>query len=629
MCGIAGWFALAPNAGDAGMRIDAMLASIAHRGPDGSGKALFSQAALGHVRLAIIDLDGGTQPMRALDRDLTISFNGEIYNYRALRDELIGRGYRFRTQSDTEVVLNLYLAWGLSGLHRLRGMYAFALWDADRQEGVLARDPLGIKPCFVHTTPGGDLLFASEAKALLATDPGLRELDPAALHLLMNFRYLPGDLTLFRRIRQLPAGQVWTWSRAGIRQSVIGSPPPGDTQLPVIDALRESVRLHLTADVEVGTYLSGGVDSAAITALCRETGAVSRTFTLAVGDDPREAEYAARSADLLGVWNLCEAPFTDVAANLPRLIWHLEIPKVNALQVYQLAAFAARHVKVVLSGLGGDELFLGYNAHRIVHQVERLNRVLPGWVTRPAGRACAAVIGRLAPLPWSEPERAARMFAALGHWDRVYGLIRNLWDSPTLRRQVYGPRMLDEDLPDAFTVLSDGWQAHGTAVEDMAAYEWRQKMVNDLLWQEDRVSMAHGLEVRVPFVDAVFAQRVQGLGEARLMPRGRPKAYMREMLANLVPAEVLARPKSGFQVDAPTFVKQHLGGLLDDWLAGPPKDPTALFNPQFARLVRGTRPGSNPRWHFFMLYLMLGTRVWESVFIGPGSVAPPILAERL
>ena len=624
MCGIAGWFATVPNAADAGPRLASMLAAIAHRGPDGSAQALFSHAALGHVRLAIIDLDGGAQPMRALDRDLTISFNGEIYNYRALRAELIGRGYRFHTQSDTEVILNLYLAWGIAGLHRLRGMYAFALWDADRQEGVLARDPLGIKPCFVHTTPGGNLLFASEAKALLAADPGRRELDPAALHLLMNFRYLPGDLTLFRRIRQLPPGQVLIWSRAGVRQSIIGLPPPGDPQAPVLDALRESVRLHLTADVEVGAYLSGGVDSAAITALCRETGAVSRTFTLAVGDNPREAEYAARSAELLGVENLREAQFADVGAVLPRLIWHLETPKVNALQVYQLAAFAARHLKVVLSGLGGDELFLGYNAHRIVHQAERLNRVLPGWMTHPAGRAAAAVIARLSPLPWSEPERAALMLAQLGHWDRVYGLIRNLWDSPALRRQVYGPRMLDEDLPDAVAVLADGWQPRGTAVEDMAAYEWRQKMVNDLLWQEDRVSMAQGLEVRVPFVDAVFAQRVQGLGEAHLMPGGRPKAFMRDMLADLLPAEVLTRPKSGFQVDAPAFVEQHLGGLLDDWLAGPPQDPTALFNPQFARLVRGGRPGSNPRWHYFMLYLMLGTRVWESVFIGQRSAPPPL-----
>lgn len=622
MCGIAGWFTPGPTPRPE-ERLGAMLAAIAHRGPDGRGLACFPQAALGHARLAIIDLEGGAQPMRALGRDLTIAFNGEIYNYRELRRGLEAHGLAFATGSDTEVILNLYQAEGVAGLPRLRGMYAFALWDGDRGAGVLVRDPLGIKPCFVHQTPDGGLWFGSEAKALLAAHPGLAELDTAALHLLLNFRYLPGDLSLFRGIRQLPPGAVWTWSPTGLRRATLAPPPPLDPDRPLLEALRDSVQAHLEADVEVGAYLSGGIDSATVAALGRGPRGIGRTFTLAVGDDPREAQYAARSAELLGVANLCEPPLADPARVLPRLVWHLETPKVNALQVYQLAGFAARHVKVALSGLGGDELFLGYNAHRLLHLYGGIDQALPRWATRPVGRALASALGRVSPLAWSEPERAGLMLAATGHWDRVYGLLRNLWDSPGMRRRVYGERMLDADLPDAFAVLAGRWQGGADPVAAMAATEWREKMVNDLLWQEDRVSMAHGLEVRVPFVDAVLAQRVQTLSRAELMPRGRPKGLMRALVADLLPREILDRPKSGFQVDAPSFVADHLGGLLDAWLEGPGRNDRGLFNPAFVRAVRAAGTGWNPRWHWFLLYLILGTWLWEVAFIeGPGT-APP------
>jgi asparagine synthase (glutamine-hydrolysing) len=590
-----------------------MVASIAHRGPDGQGLLTEGHAALGHARLAIIDLDQGAQPMRAARAPVSIVFNGEIYNYRALRRELELRGHVFRTHSDTEVILETYLAYGWQGFARMRGMYAFALWDAAAATGLLARDPLGIKPLFLRSLPGGDLAFASEAKALLAHEGGRGRLDEAALHLLLNFRYLPGRRSLFRDIEQLPPGRVLRWRPEG---GPVEHPLAEPSQAPVAEplaALRDSVDAHLTADVEVGAYLSGGIDSAAVVALARErTRGPLRTFTLRVGDDPREAQNAARSAELLGVSNLQADLDPGAAAGLPRLIWHLEVPKVNALQVSELARFTARHVKVVMSGLGGDELFLGYNLHRWLHLAQRTARLTPALVRRGAGAlgGLPAVCGP----GWSEQRRLALVVDALGDWPRVYGLLRNLWDGPAMRRSLYGPRLLDAGLPDAFEVLRCAWPAGPDPVVAAASYEWREKMVNDLLWHEDRCSMAHGLEVRVPFLDLPLARSVAALSRATLMPRGRPKGYMRRLLRPLLPPAVMRRPKSGFQVHAPRFFRDHLGGLADRLLDPARVRELGLFNPAFVRAVRGAGHRSGLRWHYFLLYLMLGAQLWVEMF---------------
>jgi asparagine synthase (glutamine-hydrolysing) len=623
VCGIAGWFddrdAAAAAAAPHSARIDAMLDAIAHRGPDGRGTAHLGGAVLGHVRLSIIDVAGGAQPLWDTERRAAIVFNGEIYNYRELRAGLQARGQQFATASDTEVVLALYLADGVGGLGKLRGMYAFAIWDVRQRRGVLARDPLGIKPLFLHREPGR-LLFGSEAKALLAGGVDAR-LDEAALHLLLNFRYLPGERSLFRGIRQLAPGRVLIWNDDGqVRETTIPAAQTPGAQAPepgrapaalVLGAIEDAVAAHLVADVQVGAYLSGGIDSAAVVALARRAGTLP-TFTLAVGDDPAEAANATRTAALLGVDNAVATAPSPPAVSLPDLIAQLEVPKVNAWQVAALARHAAGHVKVVLSGLGGDELFYGYNMHAILSRVERVGR-LPGGVRRAAGGLLAALL-RTGPVPWSEPRRMALMLAEAGDWPRVYGLLRNLWDSPELRRRLYGPRLLDQPLPDAFDELAARWPDAPDPVTAAARFEWQEKMVNDLLWQEDRVSMAQGLEVRVPFVDATLAARVAPLGRAALMPRGRRKGLLRDSLSPILPAEILSRPKSGFQVDAGQFWHNQLAPLADTWLSDGEVRRHGLFNPEFVRRLRRAPPRKGFRWHFFLLYLMLGTHLWATHF---------------
>jgi asparagine synthase (glutamine-hydrolysing) len=458
------------------------------------------------------------------------------------------------------------------------------------------------------------LSFASEAKALIAG--GVKaQLDLKSLHLLMNFRYLPGDRTLFKGIWQVEPGLVMEWRVDGAVDRHGFHYRGSDSSADVLALLDESVALHLTADVEVACYLSGGIDSACISALARRhVDRRLRSFTLAVGDDPREAENAARTAQLLDMDNLQGNVSVPVSRSLPDLIWHLELPKVNALQVRELAGFAAREVKVAMSGLGGDELFLGYNAHRILRQAGAVGVLLPA----PAARALAALLhhgnGLLRQPPWSEYERALRMLGSLGDWSRVYGYLRNVWDSPGLRGWIYGPRMLDAELDDAFAVLAGDWPDAADPVVAMARYEWRNKMVNDLLWQEDRCSMAVGLEVRVPFLDPVLAARVQDMPREILMSGGRPKAYMRTMLKPLLPQEVMQRPKSGFQVDAADFFSKELQPLADIFLSPERIAHYGLFNPAFVAEVRGYRPGKKMRWHYFMLYLMLATHLWLELF---------------
>jgi asparagine synthase (glutamine-hydrolysing) len=616
MCGLAGWFSRAPLDADAcALSLARADRALAHRGPDGSGRVVDGHAAFTHRRLAIIDIDGGDQPMWSADGRAVIVFNGEIYNYRELRAAQLARGLRLRTRSDTEVVLNAWLEQGIDGLAALRGMYAFALWDRVARRGVLVRDPLGIKPMFVATGEGGELWFGSEAKAILALRGHGARLDEGALHLLLNLRYAAGESTLLRGVRQLAPGEVLTWSADRAPASARLATPVDAGYPDLRAALEDSVQAHLTSDVEVGCYLSGGIDSAAVAALAaRHMEHGPRTFTLPVGDDPAEAANAAATAALLGLDNqLGPAPNAD-RAMLERVLYALEVPKVNAVQSYALARHARGSVKVALSGLGGDELFLGYNAHRIMARAAGVARWLPRRAARVLGMPAAGAFAAVARAPFGEPERAARMLASLGDWPVVYGLLRNVWDGPALRTFLYGPRMRDARLPDAFEWLRTAWPARPDALAAMAAFESSHKMVNDLLWHEDRVAMACGVEVRVPFVDRRLRDHVAGGAQGRPASARLGKRELRTALSGVLPASVLARRKSGFQLDAPTALSGPLAGYLDDWLAPDQVRAAGLFDPRAVAALRALPATRAHRWHWFMLFLMAQAQHWLALF---------------
>jgi len=613
VCGIAGWFSRTPNESPQQAALQRMVERIHHRGPDGQGSCLLPHAALGHTRLAIIDLESGQQPMASHDQRFQIIFNGEIYNYQALREQLLEQGHQFLTHSDTEVIIELFRAHGVDGFSRLRGMFAFALWDGHQQQGYLVRDPLGIKPLFIRHEADG-ITFASEAKAILARHDQQAELNTEALHLLMNFRYLPGERSLFKGISQLAPGEIVTWCSSGDTQHHRLPAPTPQARSP-LTALEESVALHCTADVEVGAYLSGGIDSAAIVQLAKQqVNRPLRTFTLQAGDDPNEAINARRSAELLGVENQQGAIDCHIPSQLTHLLWHLEAPKINALQVSLLAKLTSQQVKVTLSGLGGDELFYGYNAHKIMLQAARAGQWLPGSVSQALGQAGQRITGLFSKPLWSEPERAMAMLRRVGDWPQVYGLLRNVWDSPGLRQKIYGPRMLEHPLPDAFGEIQQRWPDEPDPVSALAQFERQNKLVNDLLWQEDRVSMAEGLEVRVPFMDSVLIAEITQFSRQQLMPQGQAKGYLKQLLAQQLPPQILNRPKSGFQVFAPQFFHQHLKPMAEHYLSREYTMQLGLFNPKFISDVLQQKPRTGLRWHYFILYLMLLTHLWIELF---------------
>ncbi|MBZ0088498.1 MAG: asparagine synthase (glutamine-hydrolyzing) [Thermomonas sp.] len=624
MCGLAGWFGsgVSPDAGHA--LAQRMLDQIAHRGPDGRGVACLPDATgfLGHVRLAIIDPEGGQQPMWSADERCAITFNGEIYNYQSLRDELVRDGAALRTHSDTEVVLELLRREGASALGKLRGMFALAFWNGDSGVGLLARDALGIKPLFLRRD-SQCLWFASEAKAFFAI-PGWRpELDAAQLHLLLNMRYPAGGSGLLRGVSQLAPGTYleWTSGRQHVRQFDVQTPcPVAATDLH--DAIFDAVRAHLVADVPVACYLSGGLDSGIITHAAAKLAEQRITsFTMNVGDDPAELANARETARWLGIDHFAGDLAPVGTEILDWLLWHLEVPKINALQSAAVAQLAAGQSKVCLSGLGGDELFLGYRAHAHLARWSQAGRLL-GPLARPVGRIAAGLLARHHG-GFGEAGRAASMLAHARQPAYAYGLLRNVWDGSLPRESIYGPRMLDQPLPDAQAWIAERWPEELDPVAAMATFEWRNKMVDDLLWQEDRVSMGVGLEVRVPFVDSWL------VAAAGWPPQDRPgrKNRLRAAFANTLPAHLLNRPKSGFQLDIAANLDHLFGPILADWLSPERVHRHGLFNPSFVTRLLALERRRAHRWHFFMLLLMALSHRWLELFeqaAAPPRHAPPI-----
>ncbi len=568
MCGITA-LAAAPGAPPVDRaRLQRMTDAIAHRGPDAEGLHVAGSVGLGHRRLSIIDVAGGDNPLYDEGRRTALVFNGEIYNHVELRAQLVAAGCRPRSASDGEVILHGYRQWGLVGmLERLRGMYAFALHDLERDELHLGRDPLGIKPLYVALDADG-LAAGSEQKAVLAARRAAPALDRAGLLQCATLGFTLGARTMYAGVGSLPPGG-WASYRAGrLTQGSHGQPAwePGTTAAdPEVlwERLRESVGSHLMSEVPLGAFLSGGMDSSAVvTAMAELRGRDVDAICVGVLDGGLdERPWARQVARRLGIRLHEEEARVDLAELLPRLAYHLEAPftDTSAAPTWVVSRAARRHVTVALSGDGGDEHFAGYRRTRFDVAEERWRRRLPSALRRgllgPLGRA------------WPNSPRLPRPLRAgtllrnladdwLGGWLRSICRVPEPAARALLRPEVQDEAPLREHVAERAAAVE-----HLDPLHRVLALDLRTWLCDDILVKVDRMSMAHQLEVRVPLLDTAFTAWARRLpGEARLAG-GRGKVLLRRAVEPRLPPGQLERPKQGF----------HLP--VAQWLAGPLAEP--------------------------------------------------------
>ena len=548
MCGIAGFIA-ADRAADAGV-LNQMLARIAHRGPDGQGTFIEGAAALGHCRLAIIDLDGGAQPLYSEDDRLVLVFNGEIYNYRSLTAELTALGHTFATHTDSEVVLHGWEQWGRELLPRLRGMFAFALWDRRADTLVCARDMFGIKPLYYCRCADGTFLFGSEIKAFLDHPSFEKRLNAAQLPLYLSCQYSPGGDTFFAGVQKLLPGHFLTFSDGIVRTTrwvqpafVPGDAPASPAEIEAV--LRGSVEAHKIADVEVAGFLSGGVDSGLLTALAMP----QRSYTISYAEPKYDESFPAQAlARNLGIRNrvrrISPGEFWDA---VPAVQYHMDEPLADAAAValYFLNREAAKDVKVVLSGEGADELFGGYNIYRDPFTARWYDR-LPPWLR--AGLGAAASL-----LP---PARGVNFLARRGMRleERYFGptALFNEREKRRLLADYAGdddPMFLTEAIWDATEGLDP--------VTRMQQVDLNLWLAGDILLKADKMSMAHSLELRVPYLDREVWALAAALPAAAKADARTTKIALRRAAARTLPAASAARKKLGFPVPVRDWLRQE------------------------------------------------------------------------
>ncbi len=622
MCGIAGW--VGAGGGDR-VVLDAMLRALEHRGPDDTGRYLDGEVALGMTRLSIIDLVTGQQPMRSEDGAATLVFNGEIYNFRDLRGELQARGRRFVTRSDGEVLLRAWEEWGAACVDRLRGMFAFAIWDARRRRLVLGRDRLGKKPLY-YWHRDGRLVFASEPKALLRHPVVGRALDPIALEHYAAFGYTPAARSIFEGIAKLPpahiatlAGGVLTRQRYWMLPAGAAAPPTavsGDELRSRVRAeVRDAVRARLEADVPLGVFLSGGVDSSVIVACMRELN-VGRLATFSVGfgadashDELPHARAVARRFETEHHEAVLEPKAADLAASAVRA-FDEPFADSSAIPTLAVAEAAARRLKVVLSGIGGDETFGGYPRYLGV-------RLSEAWARMPRLlRAGPEALARRV-LPDSGASRN------LGDWARRFA---DGAGRPMPERYIGWTRFFDAQALAALATPALGrvfggdvevahraaWAARGhrDAVDGALRIDLATYVPDDLLTMADRMSMARSLELRAPFCDHRLIEFCLTIPPATKLAGGSLKALLKAAFADVLPPEVVRRRKQGFMIPLSRWLRTDLRHLVEDALAPDRVRARGLWRPEVvARLVSehlsGARTHGDRLWALVMLELWM------------------------
>jgi len=564
MCGICGQYNFGNQAPVRLVDVKAMTASLVHRGPDDEGHYIAGPLGFGFRRLSIIDLSGGHQPMSDQEESVWVVFNGEIYNFPELRRELQGYGHVFRTSSDTEVIIHGYKQWGDEVLNRLNGMFGLAIWDVQQRRLVVARDPFGIKLIYFRID-GDCLYFGSEMRAVCVTRPGKVEIDPTSLNLFLRYRYTPSPYTILKGVRKLAPGTKLTVQNGSYQVSrwynfkpepFAPAKSPDEAREELLSLYKRAVRRQLISDVPVGLLLSGGIDSGLLLGLMNLNGKSWPTYTVGYGSSYADDELgdAAETARLLGSKHasitITKSIFEEA---LPKIVAALEEPIAasSIVPMYFVCQRARQDVKVALVGQGPDELFGGYRRHLGVRYGAMWAR-LPSWIRTPISSTVAA-------LPRNEMLKRGVNSLAIPDRMRRYQNVLSLLPEG----QVEG--LFQDGLlqPNSGDVILNCWRDFpdlmGSTDElgGLQFLEVRSTLPDELLMYADKLSMAHGLELRVPFVDKEIVEYVERLPANLKVRNGSRKWLHRQVCGTFLPESILRRPKRGFAVN-----------VVDDWFQG-------------------------------------------------------------
>lgn len=630
MCGIAGFWNFRSGRPADPAVLDAMVRSLAHRGPDDDGFFREGSIGLGMRRLEVIDIEGGRQPMANEDGSIRVIFNGEIYNHRELRSTLEARGHRFRAKSDTEVIPHAYEEWGTACVERFDGMFALAVWDRPRRRLFLARDRLGIKPLYVRDGPEG-VVFGSELKSVVAAPWVPLEWDLEAVDDFMTYEYVPSPRTIVRGVEKLEAGSWMLAQESGtaIRRERYWRPTPADIRFDspaeaaraIRSRLRESVRRRLVADVPLGAFLSGGIDSSGIVALMREVGpGRPRSFSMGFADRSyNELPYARSVAERYDTMHSEDLVVPEIGGLAEGLADFFDEPfaDVSSFATHMISDLARREVTVVLSGDGGDELFAGYDQHRAHRWAGRLR-----WLT--AGTPWRYVDRLLARLPPTSAKKGAlnkakRFARGLRRPDDLeHARWWVFWDAaerrdmlaPAMRRRLRGRDPLSfyrSRLAEAHAAGLTGLQ--GQLYADVTGY-----LVDDILTKVDRMSMSVSLEARVPFLDHGFVELAMAVPDRWKLRCGHGKWILKRALRDDLPAGVRRRGKQGFSVPMKNWLRDELAPLMAELLDDGRIRERGWFRPATVRrLVDEHRRGRQNHAHrlWCLMALELSTRNLE------------------
>ncbi len=625
MCGIAGFFdpeasgAEAPGSEGEAI-LERMNRALAHRGPDGRGTYCRDGVGLAHTRLAVVDLAGGLQPFLSEDGRTAVILNGEIYNHGELRDDLVREGRRFRTRTDTEVLLQLYESMGERCVDRLRGMFAFAVWDSRKRALWLARDRMGIKPLYYHWN-GEMFVFGSEPKAVLEHPSVSRTLDERAIDDFFTFGYVPSPRTIFGGIRKLEPGHALQVSARGITDTQYWdldfTPGPysrGGAEERLRHALEEAVRSEMGADVPIGALLSGGIDSTAVLGfMAGRVGAGIPTFTATFPDtDDPDRVHSILAADTYRAgWREIQVTEPD-SGMLDLLAWHFDEPFADPSSVptYLVCGDARRSVTVCLTGDGGDESFGGYRRYR----ANEARRSIRGMLAADRAPALLAAMGRFAP-EGSWVPKPLRFRTALRDAEvcprAAYRREMSI-TSPEMKRIFYGERLKRAiEGHDPFSILNrhferaEGWDS----TSQLQYADFKSYLPDGILTKMDRASMAHGLEARVPLLDQGLVEFVAALPSSSKATRGKGKRLLRGALRGMVPARILNRRKRGFTPPVARWLDGNTGALFTDRiLSGDSFVSGYLDTEGIRRIWEGQRGGA--RRDTQLLWAILALECW-------------------